>query len=262
MPYSSARSSYMLVVIHTGEGILRRQDMAAYLDNNPDASAHAAADATGVSAPLVPYSRAAWTAGPTANSRSLQIELCAFAAMTREQWLSEAAATVWIPWLNAYRTVPSPMSMLRNSAAWTRDVCDTYGIPKVKLSGQQVAAGAKGICGHADTSYAFGETDHTDPGPNFPWDVFINLVNGEDVEWTDTFPELDAAMNEVPSKQVQVINFLRTTWQMVRQLGTKVDALTVKVNSIPTSVGGSPLTDAQLDAIAQRVIDFQKKAGN
>lgn len=179
MPYSSSRSaSPFFVVIHTGEGILNRHDMARFLDNNPEASAHAAADAGGVVAPLVPYDRAAWTAGPTANSYGLHIELCAFAAMNRDHWLSESDVTVWIPWLNANRTIRSPYSMLRHAAAWTRDMCIKYGITVRKVSAADLRADQDGICGHADTSYAWGETDHTDPGPQFPWDAFISLVKG------------------------------------------------------------------------------------
>lgn len=185
MPYSSTRSARpRIIVLHTGEGILDRSDMARFLDNNPDASAHASSDAGGFQAPLVPYDKAAWTAGPTANNIGLHIEMCAFAQMTRDQWLSESDVTIWIQWLNngagAWRTIRSPASMLRWTAAWVRSVAAQYGIPIEKLTAAQVRAGQAGICGHADTSAAFGETDHTDPGGNFPWDVFINLVTQQE----------------------------------------------------------------------------------
>jgi hypothetical protein len=259
MPYSSVRTSYTLVVLHTGEGILKRDDMARFLDNNPDASAHAASDATGVSAPLVPYSRAAWTAGPTANRIGLQIEMCAFAVMSREQWLSESAVSVWIPWLNANRVIQSPMSMLRHTANWAREVCDTYGIPKVKVSSSSVRNGAKGICGHADTSAAFGETNHVDPGSNFPWDVFIDLVNGDDVALSedDISRFLDRFKNEVLAAG-PALDFRFDGRNLV-----DIWRETLKQASAPKGAGGSvSLTSADLDAIAQRVIDFQKKQGN
>lgn len=180
-PYSSARPGKpWFVTIHTGEGILNRNDMAAFLDNNSGASAHAASDAGGVAAPLVPYDRAAWTAGGTANSWGLHIELCAFAHMTREQWLSEHDITLWVPWVNGNRTVRSPMTMLRHTAAWVRDRCAQYGITVRKVGAADLRADVDGICGHADTTAAWRETDHTDPGPNFPWDVFINLVAGQE----------------------------------------------------------------------------------
>ncbi|MFI9817566.1 N-acetylmuramoyl-L-alanine amidase [Saccharothrix variisporea] len=186
-PYSSARpGDPYFVTIHTGEGILGRFDMAAFLDGNPGASVHAASDAGGVVAPLVPYDRAAWTAGYTANAWGLHIELCAFAHMTRAQWLSESDIVLWIPWIGENRTVRSPMSMLRNSAAWVREVSNLYGIPARKIGAAELRDRVGGICGHADTSAAWGETDHTDPGPNFPWDVFIALVQGQE---DDHMPE-------------------------------------------------------------------------
>lgn len=171
-----------IVIVHTGEGILNRNDMAAFLERTAGISAHATSDAGGVAAPLVSYDRAAWAAGPTGNNRGLQIELCAFAVMTRDQWLSRNDVTVWIPWLNANRVIRSPYSMLQHTANWTRAVANQYGIPLTKLSASDLRAGKAGICGHADVSAAWGESDHTDPGSNFPWDVFMNLVNEGDDE--------------------------------------------------------------------------------
>lgn len=183
MPYSSARGANpRIIVLHTGEGILDRFDMVRFLDDNSGASAHAVSDAGGAEGPLVPYDRAAWTAGPTANSIGLHIEMCAFAQMTREQWLSETDVTIWVQWLNngagGSRTIRSPKSMLRWTAQWVRSIAAMYDIPLVKLSATQVRNGQRGVCGHADTSAAFGETDHTDPGDNFPWDVFMALAQG------------------------------------------------------------------------------------
>lgn len=185
MPYSSARpigARPRLLVGHTGEGILRLSDMVRYLDNNPYASAHAVSAAEGLSPDLVPDERAAWTAGPTGNSYGLHIEQCAFALMTREQWLSEQDVNVFVPWLGArgeWRLIRSPMSMLRHTARWLRAKSDRWGIPLVKLSAADVRAGKSGVCSHADISLAWGETDHTDPGNGYPWDVVLALARGD-----------------------------------------------------------------------------------
>ncbi|RKT49368.1 N-acetylmuramoyl-L-alanine amidase [Saccharothrix australiensis] len=192
-PYSSDRPAPpFFIVVHTGEGILDRFDMAAYLDDNSEASAHAAGDAGGVVGPLVPYARAAWTAGETANSYGLHIELCAFAAMSREQWLSRDDVDVWVPWIRngdgsrgAWRRVRSPLSMLRHAAEWARDRCREFDITVRKITAADLRRDVDGICGHADTSAAWGETDHTDPGPGFPWPEFIALVQGDDVKEDD-----------------------------------------------------------------------------
>ena len=55
-------------------------------------------------------------------------------------------------------------AMYRSSAALTAWLCDTYGIPKDRA----------GIVGHSEVP----GNDHTDPGPNWNWDFYIQLVNG------------------------------------------------------------------------------------
>lgn len=169
---------------------MRAEDLRLFLDNNPNASAHAISDASMLLSDLVPDERAAWTAGPTGNSVGLHIEQCAFVAMSRPQWLSESDVNVWVPWLNdgrgGWRLIRSPMSMLRNTAKWLRTKSDKWGIPLVKLSPAEVRAGKAGVCGHGDISVAWGETDHTDPEPNYPWDVVLTLARGgADVEEDD-----------------------------------------------------------------------------
>lgn len=105
-------------------------------------------------------SHIAWHAPP--NKRSLGVEICGKAAYTRDQWLS---ADVW-------------PAMVR-AAGRTADLCARYGIPIVKLGPPDLLRGEHGICGHVDVANAWHETDHTDPGPNFPWVEFMSSVHGE-----------------------------------------------------------------------------------
>ncbi|MFE4910734.1 peptidoglycan-binding protein [Streptomyces sp. NPDC056652] len=55
-------------------------------------------------------------------------------------------------------------SMYRSSAALTKYLCDRYGIPKDRAH----------IVGHAEVP----GNDHTDPGPNWNWNYFMQLVGG------------------------------------------------------------------------------------
>lgn len=148
--------------------------MARFLDNNPGASAHATCDADTTIAPMVPYDRAAWTLG-SGNPISDNIELCAFAGFTREQWLSTGNVTS-----PKGTTVRNPRAILRRGALWAAERCRARGLPIRKLTVEQVRAGQSGICGHIDWNLAHDAGDHWDPGPNFPWDVFINDANGGD----------------------------------------------------------------------------------
>lgn len=210
--YSSSRpGNPWFITIHTGEGILDKDDMVSFLDNNPDASAHAAADAEGVAYGGVPDERAAWTAGPTANNWGLHIELCAFAQMTRDQWLSEEDVTIFVPWIGkggAWRTIRKPKQMLRHAAAWARAKADKFKITIRKVNAQQLRDDVDGICGHADTSAAWGETDHTDPGAGFPWDVFLTMVQGtEQKESDDMFSDGDRTLLQSVAARVQGLTF-------------------------------------------------------
>jgi len=61
-----------------------------------------------------------------------------------------------------------------------RDV-KKWNIPVRHLTVTEVRSGVKGFCGHVDITRAFpadGGT-HTDPGPNFPWTRFLNMVRAE-----------------------------------------------------------------------------------
>jgi N-acetyl-anhydromuramyl-L-alanine amidase AmpD len=52
-----------------------------------------------------------------------------------------------------------------------------YGIPLVHLTPAQIRLGKLGFVGHADITKAYpGSGTHTDPGPNFPWPLYLRYV--------------------------------------------------------------------------------------
>jgi hypothetical protein len=68
-----------------------------------------------------------------------------------------------------------------NGAAYQMAMwCHQYDIPRLRLTPQQVATrGVKGICGHVDVTasgLSAANDGHWDPGPNFPWAKFLELV--------------------------------------------------------------------------------------
>lgn len=126
----------------------------------PQASAHVCVDSQ-TAVTVVDDSDIAWGA-PGANNDGLHIEMAGTAAQTREQWL------------DAYSTGVMDQAA-KVAAGW----CKKYSIPAVALTVGQVADGkTKGICGHVTVTKAFPKLGgtHTDPGANFPWDVFISKV--------------------------------------------------------------------------------------
>lgn len=111
-----------------------------------------------------------WHAPP--NPHSLGIEICADGgshasfripghAYTREQWLD-----------------PRVWPAVEKAAILCRRLCDKYNVPKRKLSAADLKAGRRGVCGHVDVTDAWHQSDHDDPGPWFPWDKFMAVVNG------------------------------------------------------------------------------------
>ncbi|MBC3186279.1 N-acetylmuramoyl-L-alanine amidase [Corynebacterium sp. zg-331] len=93
-----------------------------------------------------------WSSGNQGNNLLLHISFVFRAHYSRAQWLAQE-------------------KMLRAGAEVVAYWCSRYDWP-VKQVG---VGGLPGITTH-DATRAWGGTDHTDPGPNFPWDVFLGYV--------------------------------------------------------------------------------------
>lgn len=146
-----------LIVVHTAEGAATTTELGNFFANSANqVSSHVGIDDQGIEQ-YVDYAQEAWTI-LSANPISDNAELCGFAAWTRDQWLT------------------GHMPMLRNAAAWIEQRCAARGIPVVKLTPADVAAGKAGVIGHVDWTLGMHEGTHTDPGGGFPWDVVITLA--------------------------------------------------------------------------------------
>lgn len=98
-------------------------------------------------------------AAPGCNNDGIQIELAGYGRQTASEWL------------DAYS-----MALLDLAANAAAQYCCKFDIPPVHLTNEQLGAGARGLAGHVQVSQVYKKSDHTDPGPNFPWLYFINLV--------------------------------------------------------------------------------------
>jgi hypothetical protein len=170
--YSSRNGAKVrLVVVHTAEGARTTAALGNYFANaSVQASSHVGIDETSVEQ-YVDYSRASWTVR-AGNPISDNAELCGFAAWTRDQWLNEHRG------------------MLNLAAKWVRERCLARGIPIVKLTPAQVAAGQAGVIGHIDWTLGMRDGTHTDPGNGFPWDVVINTAANGSAPTTPAQPRL------------------------------------------------------------------------
>lgn len=92
------------------------------------------------------------------NLHSIGVEICGETTYTYAQWTSPE---VW------------PCVLRAQTRA--QEVCHRFGVPWVRLTVADLLAGHHGVCGHVDVTNAWHLTDHTDPGPNFPWSEFMRL---------------------------------------------------------------------------------------
>lgn len=147
-------SGIQRIVIHTTENTAGTpaENVANYQITSQSGSYHVLVDTTGKRLRENDDSWVTWSTGNNAgNVQGVNLSFVAQAAWTRAQWLAQE-------------------KMLRAGATVVAHWSKTHNIPVTKVTT------GRGVCGHGDLR-AFGGTDHTDPGPNFPWDVFLSYVN-------------------------------------------------------------------------------------
>ena len=156
------------IVIHATQGAERvgaaqatANRFAGIGQEAPKASAHYAIDPSEV-IQCVKESDVAWHC-PGANRRGIGIEHCGRSDQTPEQWDDLTS-----------------VAELKASANLVALICHHWHIPPVRIDAKAINGFVRGIAGHADFTEAFHtKGGHTDPGPNFPWDNYMNLVRQE-----------------------------------------------------------------------------------
>lgn len=149
------------IVIHTAEcAEVKGADIAVgkwFQNPQSKVSAHYVVDADSVTQ-CVDLADIAWHAGPV-NGWTIGIELAGRAGQSSAEWSDEYSA-----------------SLLTLAANLVADLCARFDILPARLQGVQITGKQKGIFGHVDVTKATGKGTHWDPGPNFPWDLFLGKV--------------------------------------------------------------------------------------
>lgn len=148
-----------LFVLHTQQGNGTAQSLANYLQNPASqVSYHYSVDDTRV-IDVVDTDRASWS---VLDANSYTINLCfagSYVTMSRDEWLS------WY-------------SVAIDSAAqlFVQDAARYDPLAPVVIDYNDVSRGKAGGTDHQGITVGLGIGTHTDVGPNFPWDVFIDRV--------------------------------------------------------------------------------------
>lgn len=160
-PNYSARGGARVttIVLHTAQGARTYPDLGAFF-SSPSAgvSSHAGIDDTpGTIGVYVRRGDKAWTAS-NANPWAVQVELCAFAEWSTEEWHRHPV-------------------MLENVAAWVAEEAAAFGIPLVLLDDAEAQhPDIPGVTQHADLGSMGG--GHWDCGGGFPIDYVLDLARG------------------------------------------------------------------------------------
>lgn len=158
-----ARRAIDLVVIHDmeyPENLDAAEKVARFFQGLPatnKASAHHCVDAD--SRVLCVQEHDVAYHAPGANHNGIGIEHAGYARQTAAEWAD-----------------PYSEQMLLNSAGLTADICRRYGLPHAYVDAGGLQKGYRGITTHWEVTKAFKQSDHTDPGPNFPMAHYLDLV--------------------------------------------------------------------------------------
>ena len=207
----------------------------------------------------VPDNVVAWHAPP--NPHSIGVEFCDW--VTWSQGNGKTVADIDPFWHGKTQAqfdnrwaLPDWDKMLRLGATLIRALLLEHKLPPTRLSVADLLAGRQGICGHADISAAWHQTDHTDPGSSFPWSKFIGYVVAGTT--TSTSQEIDMTPEQatILGNTGWGVQQMRTAEAMhFTALSVQVSALTAAVAALAQHPDITPeqITTIIGDAIAAQV---------
>jgi hypothetical protein len=178
------------VVVHCNGTGFPAASTAGFFHSSVDSgSAQAAAD--GVEGYTCVPDDAVCAGAPPLNQEGLHIEQPGRTDWSRDEWLRHDA-------------------QLRRVAFHVAGWCKKYGIPVFLARTEDlVRLGEKGkfITCHGWVSEAFDQSTHTDPMPNFPWDVWMGYVRDYFDGGDEMTPEEKAQLNEALTKAREADEF-------------------------------------------------------
>lgn len=99
-------------------------------------------------------------AAPGCNHDGIQLELAGYGNQSPAQWR------------DAYS-----IGLLAIAADVAAQYSLKYGLPIKHLTDSELKSGQSGWIGHDQASRVYHLSDHTDPGPQFPWPRFMSIMS-------------------------------------------------------------------------------------
>lgn len=166
VPYIQGRNSYddkddrkYGIAIHNTSNDATARQEANYAQNRTDGvSAHLYVDNIEVIQSIDLLARTGHAGSTNGNEHAVSVEITGVNGWSRNTWLNSVNWTA-----------------LGSALAW---VCGQFGIAvrRATVGEMQANPKVKAFYSHDDMRRAWGGTDHTDPGPNFPWDRLFEAV--------------------------------------------------------------------------------------
>lgn len=204
-------------------------------------SAHAYVDRDSLTQALDTDRKAGHAGSSTGNENSIAIEITGLNSWSRDAWMRNVAWAELARWI-AYVLTHDPD--FRGFEVRRASVAEMMRNPRVQA-----------FYGHDDMRRAWGGTDHTDPGPNFPWDVLLNAVNAAMMpaaapEGEDSMPEyigpiavpVDGSRVNIPLPPVEGGSWPRKVWLNVDN-DTDGEVFGVRI-AVGNGAGGFAVTRA------------------
>ncbi|MBC7630323.1 N-acetylmuramoyl-L-alanine amidase [Aeromicrobium sp.] len=170
------------ILIHTAQGARTDESLASFTSRSSSAVGYHYLFDDDSETLTIYESSQSWSA---LGANAFGVHLCTtgFAEWSRAEWLSHDF-------------------MLRTLAARISEIARRRGIPLRRPSDAEIRNHVAGVIGHGDYARATGDGDHTDPGPNFPWDYVLGLAAGvttNPTEVDDLTPDQDRILRDTLS---------------------------------------------------------------
>ena len=240
IPYIQGRNDYTDndgkkygIAIHNTSNDASDSGEASYATRRTDGvSSHFYCDIDSVTQSIDTDDRVGHAGSNTGNENAIAVEITGGNGMSRAWWLNNVA---WNKLASVLVYVITNDPDYEGFQIRRASVAEMKSNPKVKA-----------FYGHNDMRLAWGGTTHTDPGNNFPWDLFLTRVKtalAGDTQEDDDMPFTEAQMRAFPWQYTgrgmpgvpdgsSTLWTLGTAYSTAQEVKAKVELIATAVNGL------------------------------